>query len=59
MQDLGKICGSIFTFSSGTEMMTESMLYFHCDFKYHFHIYDLIRTSGLLKVDNEFTFTLT
>lgn len=47
----------IFTFSSGTEIMTKSILYLPRDFKDHFHIHYLIRTSGLLKVNNELTFT--
>lgn len=48
----------IFTFSAGIEILTKRISYLYCDFKNHFHIHYLINGSGLLKVDNEFTFTL-
>ena len=60
--DLGKICGPLyfyFFFLSGNEITARSALNLQCDFKNHFHIHYLSRSSELWKVNNELTFTLT
>lgn len=48
----------IFTSFPCTKITTKGVSCLHCDFKGRFHIHFLIRSSGLLKVDNEFTFIL-
>lgn len=58
--DVGKLCGPLY-FDVFFRCWNNNwkVLYLHCDFKNHFHIHYLIRSSGPLNINSELTFTLT